>query len=83
MFGTDKEILLKAKRNFSVISHTLSLNLGVIQVFAFIATENSMFDIQFSLIARTRLHQLRVKNSLRFIQWPFTDLSFFQQNFLV
>jgi hypothetical protein len=40
----------------------LSLNLGVVQVLPFVASENSMFDSQFSLIARTRLHQLRVKN---------------------
>jgi hypothetical protein len=60
--GSNNKFLLKAKRNLSVISHTLSLNLGVVQVLPFVASENSMFDSQFSLIARTRLHQLRVKN---------------------
>jgi hypothetical protein len=49
---------LKANWNFSVISHTLSLDLGVVQVFAFVAAENSMFDCQFFVITRTRLHQI-------------------------
>jgi hypothetical protein len=78
-FGSDNKIWLKANWNFSVISHTLSLNLGVVQVFAFVASENSMFDSQFSLIARTRLHQLRVKNSLRFHSMAIYRVKFFNQ----
>jgi hypothetical protein len=62
-----------------VISHTLSLNLGVVQMLAFVASENSMFDSQFSLIARTRLHQLRVKNSLRFHPMAIYSVKFFNQ----
>jgi hypothetical protein len=65
MFGSDNKIRLKANWSLSVISHTLTLNLGVVPVLAFGALENSMFDSQCSVFARTRLHQLRVKNLLR------------------
>lgn len=55
-FGSDNKIWLKANWILRVISYTLSLNLGVVQVLAFVASENSMFDSQFSLFTRTRLH---------------------------
>ena len=39
MFGTNKKILLKAKRDLNVISHTLTLNLWPIGVHEFFARE--------------------------------------------
>jgi hypothetical protein len=77
--GTDKEILLKANWNLSVISHTLSLNLGVVQVAPFVTRENSMFESEFSLTAGTRWLQLRVKNSLRFYPMAIYSVKFFNR----
>jgi hypothetical protein len=71
-FGTDKGIWLKANWNLSVISNTLSLNLGVVQVLAFVATENSMFDSQFSLFTRTWLHNYEWKTHCDGIRHTFT-----------
>jgi hypothetical protein len=42
MFGSDKEIWLKAKRNFSVILDTLPVNLCVVRVHAFMARRNPL-----------------------------------------
>ena len=42
MFGSNKTILLKAKRDFPVISHALTLNRRIIRVHEFIAREISL-----------------------------------------
>jgi hypothetical protein len=79
MFGSDKLILLKPNWNLTVISHTLSLNLGVVQVLSSVASENSIFDSQFSPTARTRLHQLRVKNLTAIHRMVIYSVKFFNR----
>ena len=44
MFGSDKEIWLKTKRNFSVFLDTLTSNLCVVRVHAFVAREISVLQ---------------------------------------
>jgi hypothetical protein len=46
MFGSDKEIWLKAKRNFSVILDTFPVNLCVVRVHAFMAREILLLQSQ-------------------------------------
>src|SRR4030095_13980533 len=46
MFGSDKEIWLKAKRNFSVILDTLPVNLCVVRVHSFMAREILLLQSQ-------------------------------------
>src|SRR5688572_14642845 len=48
MFGSNKKILLKAKRDLNVISHTSSSNLWPIRVHEFVASENSEFHSECS-----------------------------------
>src|SRR4030095_1408824 len=45
-FGSDKEIWLKAKRNFSVFLDTLPVNLCVVRVHAFMARELLLLQSQ-------------------------------------
>ena len=46
MFASDKEIWLKAKRNFSVFLDTLPVNLCVVRVHAFMARELLLLQSQ-------------------------------------
>jgi len=82
MFGSNKRILLKAKRNLTVISHTLISNLWTIRVHEIVTSEISLYWAKAQDLSSREIRICERQYRCQFLRSLWNGKSFQQKKFV-